>query len=284
MLSELTVTALLDAFASSDPTPGGGSAAALAGALGASLLAMVAGLPKTKTGAPEERAALEAARTEILEHRDTLIQLIDRDTAAYDLVVAAYKKPKSTDDEKAARSAAIQEALTIATEVPAETYTTAQAVVIAAQPVAQYGNPSAQSDILVGLQLMGFAAQGAVLNVEVNIGSVKDQSIVDEITQKLRKAHMATAEAMQKSFGSSGLFELLRKVAARVGSLHGQPALASDDPRYHAQFAAMATEGLFRLGSSEARQALETLAKSADEVVTERAKRALDRLDGKTAS
>jgi formiminotetrahydrofolate cyclodeaminase len=284
MLSDLTVSALLDAFASSDPTPGGGSAAALAGAVGASLLAMVAGLPKTKTGSPEERAALDAARAEILEHRDTLIQLIDRDTAAYDLVVAAYKKPKSTDDEKTARTAAIQEALTIATEVPAETYTTAQAVALAAQPVAEYGNPSAHSDILVGLQLVGLAAQGALLNVEVNIGSVKDQSVVDEITRTLRTTHMKASEAMQKTFGSSGVFELLRKVSARVGSVHGQPALASDDPRYHAQFAAMATEGLFRLGSTEARQALETLAQSPDEVVTERAKRALDRLDGKSAS
>jgi formiminotetrahydrofolate cyclodeaminase len=284
MLSELSVTALLDAFASSDPTPGGGSAAALTGAVGASLLAMVAGLPKTKTGAPEEREALDAARVEILEHRDTLIQLIDRDTAAYDLVVAAYKKPKSTDDEKAVRSAAIQEALTIATEVPAETYTTAEAVVLAAQPVAQFGNPSAQSDIFVGLQLMGMAAQGALLNVEVNIGSIKDQTIVNDITRTLRATHMKAVEARQKTFDSSGLFDLLRKISARIGSVHGQPALASDDPRYHAQYAAMATEGLFRLGSSEARQALQTLARSSDEVVTERAKRALDRLDGKAAS
>jgi formiminotetrahydrofolate cyclodeaminase len=284
MLSELSVSAIMDAFASSDPTPGGGSASALAGAMGASLLAMVAGLPKTKTGAPEERAALDGARVEILEHRDTLLQLIDRDAAAYDLVVAAYKKPKSTDDEKAARSAAIQEALTIATGVPAETFTTAVAATRAAVPVFEYGNRSAQSDILVGMQLLGLAGQGALLNVEINIGSLKDQAVVDDITRTLRAAQTSTAGVLQKGFETGGFIELMKKVGARVGSTHGQPVTDLKDPRYHAQFAAMATEGLFRLGSSEARQALQTLAQSPDEVVTERAKRALERLDDKGES
>ena len=120
-LADKSLISVLDAFASSDPTPGGGSAAALLGALGASLFAMVAGLPKTKTGTPEERTALDAARTEILRGRDLLVELIDRDAAAYDLVVAAYRRPKSTDAEKTARTATIQDALRAATEVPVET-------------------------------------------------------------------------------------------------------------------------------------------------------------------
>ena len=100
MLTSQTVAELLDAFASPDPTPGGGSAAALAGALGASLLAMVAGMPKTKAGSAADRAALDEARRHLLAARSTLIGLIERDSAAYDLVVSAYRRPKETPDDK----------------------------------------------------------------------------------------------------------------------------------------------------------------------------------------
>ena len=97
MLTTRSVTDLLDAFSTPDPTPGGGSAAALAGALGASLLAMVAGLPKTRTNSPEERSTLDTTRRRLLALRTQLAELVDRDAAAYDLVVTAYKQPKTTD-------------------------------------------------------------------------------------------------------------------------------------------------------------------------------------------
>src|SRR5262245_25106844 len=131
MLTSRSLTDLLDAFGSPDPTPGGGSAAALIGALGASLLAMVAGLPKTRTGVPAEREALDAARADLQRLQRTLIELVDRDAAAYDLVVAAFRKPKGTDEEKARRSAAIQDALRVATEVPIETYRAGAAAMVA---------------------------------------------------------------------------------------------------------------------------------------------------------
>src|SRR5215813_7098180 len=105
MFMNRSVIELLDAFSSPDPTPGGGSASALSGALGASLLAMVAGLPKTRTSAPEERSTLDSARRQLMSLRGKLVELVDRDAAAYDLVVAAYKQPKTTDSEKAARKA-----------------------------------------------------------------------------------------------------------------------------------------------------------------------------------
>src|SRR5688500_6054008 len=107
-LTSLSVTQLLDAFASSAPTPGGGSAAALSGAVGASLLAMVAALPKTKTGDAGERTALDAAGAKLKELRGKLASLIDEDTRAYDLVTAAYRSAKGSDEEKATRKAAIQ--------------------------------------------------------------------------------------------------------------------------------------------------------------------------------
>ncbi len=184
-LTEKSVAALLDAFASSDPTPGGGSAAALAGALGTSLLAMVAAMPKTKTGTPEERAALDAAHARLMALRATLTALVDRDTAAYDLVVAAYRKPKATDDEKAARKEAIQHAMRIATEVPLETAKACAAALDDSRIVAEHGNPNASSDVGTGAALLRAGIQGALLNVDVNIGSLSDSALVTRIRQEV---------------------------------------------------------------------------------------------------
>src|SRR5262249_54481062 len=113
-----SVRRMLDALSSPDPTPGGGSASALASAAGASLLVMVARLPKTRSGSEENRAALAAASGALAGLREALIDAIDADTAAYDRVVAAYKLPKASADEQSARKDAIQRALVVATEVP----------------------------------------------------------------------------------------------------------------------------------------------------------------------
>src|SRR6188768_3667007 len=102
---------VLDAFASSDPVPGGGSAAALTGALGVSLLLMVAGMEKTRSGRPEETADLAAAAARLRPLRDELTSLIDEDSRAYLAVIAAYRQPKAADSEKAARQADIQSAM-----------------------------------------------------------------------------------------------------------------------------------------------------------------------------
>ena len=101
--ADLTVAALLDALASPDPTPGGGTASAIAGAMGASLLIMVTGLAKSKTNTDDEKAALEAARLALEPLRAELMRLADADSDAFDQVMAAYRRPKATDEEKAAR-------------------------------------------------------------------------------------------------------------------------------------------------------------------------------------
>src|SRR5689334_15352241 len=115
-----TVGSLLDAFASNQPVPGGGSAAALAAALGTSLLIMVASLPKTRTGAQSERDALDAAAIRLRPRRETLTDLIDRDSDAYAKVVGAYRLAKGTVAEQAARRRAIEDAMRAATETPLE--------------------------------------------------------------------------------------------------------------------------------------------------------------------
>lgn len=176
-LIDRTVTGLLDAFASSDPTPGGGSASALAGATSAALLSMVASLPKTKTNAADERAVLDAVLVELPSLRATLTSLIDRDADAYDLVVAAFRKPKATDDEKAARKAAIQDATRVATEIPLETMQACASLKRIAEVVAANGNTNAASDVYVATLLADAAMKGARSNVDINLGGITDASI-----------------------------------------------------------------------------------------------------------
>ena len=184
MLSNLTVTSLLERLASADPTPGGGSAAALVGATGASLLEMVAGMPKSRTNAEDERKALDEAHKALAAHRATLTDLIDRDSAAYDLVIAAFRRPKSTDDEKAVRRAAIQDATRIATEVPLETIRACVEAMRAGRAPVAHGNPSAASDVKVGYRLLMAAAEGARDNVEINLGGLSDTAVRARIQEE----------------------------------------------------------------------------------------------------
>lgn len=194
MLASKTVQELLDAFAAPTPTPGGGSAAALAGAVAASLLAMVAAMPKTKNGTPEDRAALDAALPEIQSLRATFVDLIDHDAASYDGVVAAYKLPKGTDAEKAARKAAVGGAMKHATDVPLQTLRAAVAASRHADTVAAHGNPNASSDVGVAKQLAVAAGLGALMNVETNLSGISDESYVAQIRNEIARLRPAEHE------------------------------------------------------------------------------------------
>lgn len=177
-LTGLTVTALLEAFRSNEPTPGGGSASALSGAVGASLLAMVAGLPKPRAATEEDVERLGAAGARCTALARHLEELIDRDSAAYDLVVGAFRMPKGTDEEKTARAAGIQRAMRAATDAPLEVMRACSDAIEQGAVVAAFGNRNASSDVQVGLELLGAGLRGAKLNVEINLGSVKDAEFV----------------------------------------------------------------------------------------------------------
>jgi formiminotetrahydrofolate cyclodeaminase len=171
-LTEQTLRDLLTAFSSSDPTPGGGSASALASAVGASLLMMVAGLPKSRMGSDEDRAALANAASVLADIRQGLTDAIDADTAAYDRVVAAYKLPKASADEQAARKAAIQQALRGATDVPLGVMRLSAAALDRSVAIAAHGHRAAASDVGVAVALLRAGLRGARLNVEINLGSI----------------------------------------------------------------------------------------------------------------
>jgi formiminotetrahydrofolate cyclodeaminase len=171
----------LNAFASNDPVPGGGSASALAGAVGTSLLVMVAGMPKTKSGTPDEATELSAAAARLRPLREQLTMLVDKDSDAYNAVVSAFKLPKGTDEEKAARKAAIQAGTRLATEVPLDTMRACRDAVRHAMIVARNGNRNAASDVGVALELLVAGAKGAALNVDINLASLNDEAYVERI-------------------------------------------------------------------------------------------------------
>jgi methenyltetrahydrofolate cyclohydrolase len=181
MLVDHSVRDLLASFSSSDPTPGGGSASALASAVGASLLLMVAGLPKTRSGSPDDRAALDSAAAALAGVRQQLTEAIDRDTAAYDQVVAAYKLPKASGEEQHIRKAAIQDALRAATDVPLGVMRLSSSALDAAPTIAAHGHRAAGSDVGVAVALLRAGLHGARLNIEINAGSVSDAAYVDKV-------------------------------------------------------------------------------------------------------
>jgi formiminotetrahydrofolate cyclodeaminase len=193
MLVDKTVRGLLDAFSAPDPTPGGGSASALAASVGASLLLMVAGLPKTRTNTDEERAALRAASETLTALRRQLVDAIDADTAAYEEVVAAYQRPKASEVEQQARKGAIQQALKSATDVPLAVMRLSAAALEQADVVSKHGLKSAASDVGVARALLKAGAEGARLNVEINLDGIHDAAYRDRVLGEMTALKGAVA-------------------------------------------------------------------------------------------
>jgi len=194
--ADMTVSQLLAAIANSEPTPGGGTAAAITGAMGASLLVMVTGLAKSRTNTDGEKAALAGARASVEPLAATLMTLADADTESFNAVMAAYRLPKATDEDKAARTAAIQDALRGATVVPLETLRACASAIVCGRTVAEHGNRSAASDAGVAIGLLKAAADGAAANVRLNLGSLKDPGFVaSTAAETLRLSKDAAAHA-----------------------------------------------------------------------------------------
>lgn len=194
-LIDRTVRDLLNAFASSEPTPGGGSASALASATGASLLVMVASLPKTRSNTDEDRSALAAAVAALTGARQQLTEAIDADADAYDAVVAAYRLPKANEVEKQARKEAVQRALRQATDVPLGVMRLSVEALRQADVVAAHGHAGASSDVGVGMALLRAGAAGARLNVDINLGSIGDERYVAAVRDEVERLTSAIPRA-----------------------------------------------------------------------------------------
>jgi formiminotetrahydrofolate cyclodeaminase len=168
----------LDDTGSGKPAPGGGSVSACVGALGAALVAMVCNLTLGKEKFASVETDVRALVAKADAARAQLERLLQDDTVAYNGVIDAYKLPKETEEQQAARTVAIQAGLIVAANVPMEICRVAVEVCRLAQTAAAIGNPAAVTDAGIGAILGEAAAQGAALNVKINLGSIRDGAYV----------------------------------------------------------------------------------------------------------
>ena len=188
----------LDDLASAKPTPGGGSAAALSGALGAALASMVARLTVDKA----EYADVQQEIGELLQQteklRDRFQQLLQKDIEAYGRLSASFKMPRDTDEERAARSKAIQAQLVEAALVPLEVTESAAELVRLCRRIAEIGNATVLSDVAVGSMLASSAGASAAWMVRVNLRAMKDLELVSVLSDRLGAALDYIAECSQQ--------------------------------------------------------------------------------------
>jgi formiminotetrahydrofolate cyclodeaminase len=177
----------LDNLASSAATPGGGSAAAINGAMGAALVSMVCNLTigKKKYAAVEAEMTAILAQSEALRHN--LIKMMAEDVAAFDAVMAAYKLPRASDEEKAARKAAIETATKEATRVPLKAARACAEVIALSKPTAEMGNRNVISDAGVGAMSALSGLQSAALNVYINLGALQDRDFAAQAEAELNE-------------------------------------------------------------------------------------------------
>lgn len=200
-LIDLTVKGFADETSRESPAPGGGTISAYMGALGAALGTMVANLSSHKAGwdARWEEFCTWAVRGQAIQAE--LMVLVDEDTEAFNRIMAAFGLPKSTDEEKAARTAAIQEATLFATEVPLHTMQAAFKVFELCRAMAEEGNPNSVSDAGVGVLAARAAVLGAGLNVKINAAGLKDRATADRLVGQantlIAQANTAEAEIMK---------------------------------------------------------------------------------------
>jgi len=203
-----TIRVYLDDASAGTPTPGGGSIAAAAGALGMSMACMAANFTvgKKKFRTVEEQVRREL--TACLEARDELLKLMDEDTQAYATVSEAYGMPKNTPEQKTARTAAIQKALVVAMDAPLRAVRACRDALRAIANLVDIANPNLISDVGVAALLAEAALRAAKLNVEINLKFLKDQALVKATRQEINDAASETSENARK---------VMKKVVEDIG-------------------------------------------------------------------
>jgi formiminotetrahydrofolate cyclodeaminase len=201
------VEEFLGALGSQEPTPGGGTAAAVSGAMGAALAEMVAALTLSREKFSGAHAAVRPIAEAAAATRTELLQLAREDARAYDAVVAARRLPRETDGEKALRSRAIAEGNRLAAEVPMRTARAAARLLAALPELVEKGNPSAASDAGTAALLLEACAEGALLNVGINLSGVDDPGFAgrmqDETAQlqsEVQRVRSQVLEFVRKKF------------------------------------------------------------------------------------
>lgn len=197
-LVDMTCKAFAEETASESPAPGGGSISAYMGALGAALGTMVANLSAHKAGWDARWRELSDWAVKGHALMDGLLHLVDEDTAAFNRIMDVFAMPKSTAEEKAARSEALQKATLYATEVPLRTMRVAFKVMEVVEAMAEQGNPNSVSDAGVGALAVRAAVLGAFLNVKINAAGLKDRALAESLVTEGGEIARMTCEAEQR--------------------------------------------------------------------------------------
>ena len=208
-LAHLTVEDLLERLSSSAPVPGGGSAAALVGAMGASLVAMVAALTVGREAYAEVDRAARQVGEAAASLRQELVDLAEQDSAAYQAFVNARHLPRETDAQRAARASAMQDASKLSAEAPLRSARAARDALKLARSIAPIGNRNAVSDAGVAAQLASAAVRGAILNVRINLPLLAE----DEPLRLSAPAELADLERETADLEAAALAD----VSSRLG-------------------------------------------------------------------
>ena len=212
MLMDESIRNYIENVASKEPTPGGGSVAALAGSLGSALTAMVGyltiGRKMYEELDNEAKKEMDNNFEELKKSIEKLNHIVDEDTKAFDKVMEAFKLPKETDEEKKNRSQAIQEGYKVALEVPLRCAEECFKVLELQKIFADYGNVNAITDVGVGALLAATGLEGALLNVKINLNSIKDQEYKNKMEQKIDNLLKEGTEIKE---------ELMKTVYKRLG-------------------------------------------------------------------
>jgi len=183
-LVEMKVTDFVDEVSRESPAPGGGSIAALSGALGVSLSSMVANLTANKRGSDDVDDILNEAAEKCQDIKFKLVKAVDDDTNAFNQYMNAMRMPKKTDDEKKKRTAAMQEGLKVAVQVPYSTAVLSFEAIEIAETVAKHSNPNSITDVGVGAQSAYTGVLGGIYNVLINLKDIKDEKFVADMKKK----------------------------------------------------------------------------------------------------
>ena len=190
-LDQLSVREFITELSSGNPTPGGGSVAALCGALGAALSAMVANLTVEREKYEQTWKSMEEVKKAAGDLSARFLELMQEDSDTYQKVITAFELSKETEEQNASREAAIEEAMKQAAAVPLETLRASEELIRAARDAVRGGNPNAITDAAAAVQLANTTAVVASYNVQINISRIKDQAFVErcekEVTEILKR-------------------------------------------------------------------------------------------------
>ncbi|MCT4605113.1 MAG: cyclodeaminase/cyclohydrolase family protein [Marinisporobacter sp.] len=187
MLVDMNIKEFLDKTSSNEPVPGGGSIAALSGAIAAALTEMVSNLTIGKKKYIEVEEEMKAIKEEAEKYRMKFVEDIDKDSYAFNEVMKAFKLPKETEEEKEVRKATIQETTKKATLVPLQVAKDAFEIMAIMEKIVVKGNQNAVTDGAVAAMMARTSVLSALYNVKINLGSIKDKAFVEKVTKEVKE-------------------------------------------------------------------------------------------------